>query len=512
MASTIYNDLKYIQEAEKVMDANLKATTGINTESFTLMEKANTILKKNNTTDYVVNYQRPEWYPNADDIINSAPKITYQDDTYYPYMLILMREYQEEINTDASNYFINTVGYNLGIIFNDTFNNANYGFSLMEYTSGKNYIYHKFDTTKDIVNPNNDKERLRWAIIYYKKDSYGYKGYINNAIKGFIPEELYYFTHIDDTYSPADSQSCYAYNGLQYIKLCKSLNKNFQLSYNSFSDLGNSTLKQFDVDGFKGNCFIYDAMYNSSTNYQLNNLVVNISDNLPDDKYIKWNYCSWRKDKILNLNKQKPNANSTTVSNILARSICEKIIGLDYFLSEVSSLGTGVLESCFYLKELEIPSNIKTISNACNYLYSLEKLILHEGLTTITSSFNGVYSLKRVDLPSTLTSTLTTSLFSYCTYIGLWNNFDRSSWNFSGNTYIVKENQWFRDLCVWLRDRTGLSANTIIVGSLNIAVMKRLWLTYDSEDKNNITWVDEGTDGAITCLAYITNVKNWTVS
>ena len=100
MASTIYNDLKYIQEAEKVMDANLKATTGINTESFTLMEKANTILKKNNTTDYVVNYQRPEWYPNADDIINSAPKITYEDDTYYPYMLIFMREYQEEINND----------------------------------------------------------------------------------------------------------------------------------------------------------------------------------------------------------------------------------------------------------------------------------------------------------------------------------------------------------------------------------------------------------------------------
>lgn len=511
MASTIYNDLKYIQEAEKVMDANLKATTGINTESFTLMEKANTILKKNNTTDYVVNYQRPEWYPNADDIINSAPKITYEDDTYYPYMLIFMREYQEEINTDASNYFTADTGsYTLGIIFNDTFYNDNYGFSLMGKSSngGASYIYHKFDTTKDIVNPNNDKERLRWAIIYYKKETNGYSSHIYPSIKGFMAEEIYYFTHIDDTYSGSYNQSCYVVYGLQYIKLCESLNKNFVLNYNGYLYSGNSTLKQFDIDGFKDSCIISDGSPTGAMYYQFMNLVVNISDNLPNDKYVKWSYCGWRKDSILNLKKQKTSSSST----ILTNSKCEKIIGLDYFLSEKNSLSTNSLSSCYYLKELEIPSNITSISNSCGMLYSLEKLILHEGLTTISASFDNTFSLKRVDLPSTLTSTLTTNLFQYCTYIGLWNDFDRSSWNFTGSTYTVKESQWFKDLCVWLRDRTGLSANTIIVGSLNIAVMQRLWLTYDSEDKNNITWVEEGTDGAITCLEYITNVKNWTVS
>lgn len=504
MASTIYNDLKYIQEAEKVMDANLKATTGINTESFTLMEKANTILKKNNTTDYVVNYQRPEWYPNADDIINSAPKITYEDDTYYPYMLILMREYQEEINTDANSPLLTDAVNRLGIIFSDTFNNDNYGFSLMEYTSGKNYIYHKFDTTKDIVNPNNDKERLRWAIIYYQKGTASYQAHINNFVKGFMAEELYYFTHIDDAYSPNNSASCYLLNGLQYIKLCENFNKNFKLYNNGNSYLGNASLKQLDINGFLDDLIIQDG---TSTTQYFSNLVVNISDNLPDNKYIKWTYCSGRKNDILNLNKQKIG----NYTYILKEMICSKIIGLDYFLSDIQTISNS-FSNCFYLKELEIPSNITRIDSSCSFLYSLEKLILHEGLTTISNSFSNCYNLKRVNLPSTLTSTLTSSVFSYCTYIGLWNDFDRSGWYFTGSTYIVKENQWFRDLCVWLRDRTGLSANTIIVGSLNIAVMKRLWLTYDSEDKNNITWVDEGTDGAITCLAYITNVKNWTVS
>jgi hypothetical protein len=118
-----------------------------------------------------------------------------------------------------------------------------------------------------------------------------------------------------------------------------------------------------------------------------------------------------------------------------------------------------------------------------------------------------------MNLPQSVVTanTTTNNITNSCRYVELYANFDMA-WNFSSNTNQFKSIQWLKDLCVWLKDNTGLTAKTLTLGTGNMANMNNLYLTYDSSDINNITWVDSSTPGAITATAYCTQVKNWTLS
>ena len=52
----------------------------------------------------------------------------------------------------------------------------------------------------------------------------------------------------------------------------------------------------------------------------------------------------------------------------------------------------------------------------------------------------------------------------------------------------------------------------MIIGSTNIATAQNIWLTFNPNDKRDITWVAAGTEGAINIVQFITEQLNWTLS
>ena len=91
----------------------------------------------------------------------------------------------------------------------------------------------------------------------------------------------------------------------------------------------------------------------------------------------------------------------------------------------------------------------------------------------------------------------------------MYDDFDISGWRLS-NCYFSIE--CLKGICGWLKDKTGETANTMILGEQNINNLSNIYCVYDSETKQITDWVDSGTDSAISGLEYITTVKNWTIS
>ena len=147
-----------------------------------------------------------------------------------------------------------------------------------------------------------------------------------------------------------------------------------------------------------------------------------------------------------------------------------------------------------------------------NYMTG-SKIILNPNLlrlskmTTHTITYNTVGDIK---LPSSLIEFDVD--FYRCTYIELFNDFNITGVNFTGQ--INKEFRWLRDLCIWLKDRTGEEAGTMIIGGNNINNASNIYLTFNPNDKRDITFdgVTAETEGAVSITDFITNQLNWTLS
>ena len=523
MASTIFQDLQYIQQAEKIMDENLYATKGVDTSGMTLMEKANAILSPDNTNKQ--GYIRPSWYPDADTIMVNAPEILHEGYMYYPFALFIIREPYDTL--DYSNYsFLTTSGGTMGVVFSDTINDDDYGF---QKSTDSTYLkfYHKFDTTKDIVNPSDNNERVRWFIVYQRINGYNSLSLGSDNSPFIVIEELYVFSSPNFTTTQTSNANiniinCYE---LKYLCFKDTIKFNCSLNMSGSTELPINTrqlIQQIDIDTDMLSNISTTTSSNSNINSPYNQSyklkAINIKDTIPEKSITvsgKGLYSGISPISYGNIiiPKQLVASESSSSQYLFNASNCETVSNLSNYLSGLNQLN-GAFQYAIQLKSIEIPSGILSLINSFQYCCSLENVSLPAGLTSISGSFTSCFSLRKINLPSTLTTSITSNQLSWCTYIGLFNDFDinNCAFYYASQEEITKEEQWFKDLCVWLKDRTGVSANRMTLGQKNIAKMQKLYLTYNTQDKNDITWVDEGTADAITCLEYITNVKNWTIS
>ena len=155
--------------------------------------------------------------------------------------------------------------------------------------------------------------------------------------------------------------------------------------------------------------------------------------------------------------------------------------------------------------------------NQINDLANLKHLELKDvvGFNCSNSSmFNSSTKLKFVKLPSTLKSIKmnSVSFFPYVEYFEMFNDFDISGLHFQGRT--TKQAKWFKDLCVWLKDKTGDTANTMIIGTNNLTIANNIYLTFNPNNKRDITFdgVTAETEGAMSVVEFITENLNWTLS
>lgn len=494
-----------INQQTNLLKENLKTVTGIDCSNYSIGNCANVVLQKNNT-EYVDpsddEYVSPAWYPNLQDILNNAPTITKDDVIYYPlYAMILMdveviSPFYKANSTSSSavNYYRGTGGD--AYIFSDVVDNniANANDTTLQVGT---QIMHEWDLTKDIGNTqlgNTDKYKIRWVIVYGTSTTTA----INIQIHGtpvieFITGNCTISYLSFNAYINPANYYC-KYINFQNNTIYQPITDQFM---NSMEILEKIILPNTTVQGVSSSFYFMNNCTNLKTVIMPNNFnITSIAHKLFSD-------CQTLKTIIL------PNGTSSLNGFVGCYQLSSLILP-----SSINSITDTSLGSCYNLKSIILPDNITEINKQIFYnCYVIENVILPNNLVSITNTNFCVncFSLSYIKIPSTLqTWTTSASTLNYCKYIELFNDFDISGCNFTGS--ILKDIQWFKDLCIWLKDHTDTTPDTMILGSKNLAVCDDLYLTYNPEDKNDITWVTSGTAGAITVTEYITTVKNWTLS
>ena len=98
-----------------------------------------------------------------------------------------------------------------------------------------------------------------------------------------------------------------------------------------------------------------------------------------------------------------------SVSNVRDTQL-EKVVIED----GVETIGTSAFSFCQYLKEVTLPSTLKTIENSVFYTTKISEIKLPDGLTTIgNSAFLSCSELTEVEIPNTVTS-IGTGAFNGC--------------------------------------------------------------------------------------------------
>lgn len=480
-------------------------------------------------------YVRPSWYPNVEEILNNAPVIVKDGKTYTPCVgaLYLANEvttvFYKAGNTSTStavNYY-NCTGCD-AYIFSDVVQNniANANETTLEVGTE---ISHKWDETFNITNPDpldTTGDAVRWAIWYSSNTAAAVTPYINgnwSLVELFIKNLVFN----NDSFRTASNimprcpiKYLKIFNSAKWSSYMTSVSGNgvlsalpkieeiimdcdlaFQSSYdgqygNQFSNLAN--LKKIEFNGgvkgapqysFLSNCYKLSSIkfpqgINSIpssflTNSQIKSIVV------PDTVKEIGNYTF-----------------SVNTEHIIFNSSLAKIGNLSSNLSN--------------LKEIIIPDNVMQTGSI--YIgRNVKKFVIGLGLTSLNLSPSSYITLDYLKIPSNIVSISDGyGVLSMIKYVELYENFDISGTRFyqASTSYstLCKPLQWLKDLCGWLKDRTGETANTMVLGKANLANANQIFLTFDPNNKRNITWVDEGTEGAISITDFITNQLNWTLS
>lgn len=488
-----------INEQTNILRKNLTNATGVDCSKKSIAGCADVV------ADYVPDleeqkayYNRPSWYPDIKSILNSAIEITKDGVTYFPaYIMLFNNLYTEtafyklsNATSGAVNYYKSTGGD--AVLCSDRCNNDISNANADALEVGTTTI-HTWDTSKDISDPNEkDLNKVRWAIVYTKSKTLA----IPNSISGWKD-----CLEIVTGNVTLGSQSMLG-NGnsenssILYIEI-QPTTKWTDMSTDSLSKLKKLIILIVDSAGLK------------------------FSSNLDGCDSLKF------------LRLPAGDIHTTFASSLNALEVLHIPAGASYtynsaqFLTKCYSLKTLIMPEGFnFIAGLSSAYNIRRVvvsgtnltgsSSSTSFLgsaYVLEELIFDTNSTKLDLRYcaGSAFSLRYIKIPSSVKELLISAAsLRYVTYIELFNDFDISALNFTGR--VTKELQWLRDLCLWLKDRTGETANTIIIGPDNLANAERLWLTFNPDNKRDITWVDAGTEGAINIVDFITNQLNWTLS
>lgn len=465
-------------------------------------------------------YVRPSWYPNVEEILNNAPVIVKDGKTYTPCVGALC--INNTLTFECSPTLTGADAY----IFSDVVQNdiANANETNLEVNTT---ISHKWNEAFDITNsdPLNNTYAVRW-VIYYYTNPLG-KNHVhdsNNSLVEIIVKGLAISRGFMT--SPDDSRR-YSFAELRFLKFsadCK-YNSNFGAKFL----YGNTRIEEVQI--FCPISFAVSSYATVYSNYFLGSsgvkkVTLGVISGTAD------NFCNYTAGLVYFY--CAPESELTFRDGAFSNSRRLRTV---YLPNKIGTLGGSFMTNCYSLQHLIIPqlTTQTVLSSGLSSLTSLRSFIVPNGVTTIgniladSASLESIiiplsvtslkdfilsasYKLREIHIPSSVTEmkTNSSSLFAYIPYVGLFNDFDISSINFTGS--VPKTIQWLKDLCGWLKDRTGETANTMVLGKANLANANQIFLTFDPNNKRNITWVDEGTEGAISITEFITNQLNWTLS
>ena len=563
--SVFSSDLQELQRQTNTLRENLKTVTGIDCSGYSIGNCAGVALQKTNT-DYVEpdndetdDYIRPDWYPDIKSILNSAPEIIKDDVTYYPIYIMLMMDTEvsspfytsNSTSSSAVNYYRGTGGN--AYIFSDVVDNniANANADTLEVGAT---ITHTWDLDKDIADPTNeDKYKVRWVVVYKTSRTTGTLFYCfgdcpcieiitgdmtwhcgtsaktsamyNSTSTSYTADTLKYVEIGEDTKFTQDymgygfcsyvetlekvvfnCQPIQIYNAY-FLYYCYNLKKidikNKILSF--YSDTNNNSLaglynlKEFEFgDNFIGKTLPSNIFQNA---YNLKSIVIpsgvqNIGDNFCSG-------CSNLTSIVL------PSSLIQIGSNFC--SGCRKLENIS-LPNQLNSVDTSFLANS-NIKSITIPNTLNNINSSFLMdVYNLKYIYLQDGLTILNwNTFCRNASIDYLKIPNSLTQIDDANFNNviYIKYLELYDDFDISDWRLSNSYFTV---DCLKNICIWLKDKTGETANTMILGEQNINNLSNIYCVYDSETKQITGRIDSGTDAAISGLEYITTVKNWTIS
>lgn len=139
-----------------------------------------------------------------------------------------------------------------------------------------------------------------------------------------------------------------------------------------------------------------------------------------------------------------------------------------------NTIASSFCENCYTLQSLLLPyvSNIR--DRFCRYCGCLKSLSLPY-ITALNYAIfcQQCYSLKYFKISNTVTSITNTSssFLNYTQFIELPTNFDIDACNFTGATGYTKSLAWFTHLATQLKDNSGGTAKTMVLGAANIALI-----------------------------------------
>lgn len=520
MSATLSEQVESLKQQTDLLRASAGKLVGQDLTSYNIGNIANAIDGVTPEPEEAEGYVRPSWYPNVEEILNNAPVIVKDGKTYTPCVGALC--INNTLTFECSPTLTGADAYIFGDVVQNNIANANE--TTLEVSTT---ISHKWNEAFDIKSPDtlDDAYAVRW-VIYYYTNPLG-KNHVhdsNNSLVEIIVKGLAisrgFMTH-------ESNYRAYTFNELRFLKFYSNCKYNSSVAI-SFLE---SSKKLEEVQIFCPLLFASTNSTYSNSSYFLNGSSV--------------------KKVTLGTISGSANAFCYNVSRLIyfyCAPESEFNFGNDCFLActnlitvylpnNIGSIGTKFMNNCQSLQEVVIPSlvGITSLSSAFNSCLSLRRLIIPDGILSVGDILSNSYSLEQLLLPSSVTSlkglylnsafkmreihipssvtemtTGSSSLFAYIPYVGLFNDFDISSINFTGS--VPKTIQWLKDLCGWLKDRTGETANTMVLGTYNLANANQIFLTFDPNNKRNITWVDEGTEGAISITEFITNQLNWTLS
>lgn len=474
-----FNDyVDAINQQSRLLRNNLTKVSGVDCTNMSIGNCAtivNRYIPDNLEND---RYIRPDWYPNIKEILNSSPIIEKDSVKYYPAYIILLYNYENitpfhKTGSGVSAY-MGTGGD--AVLCSDSCDNDIKNANEISLEVGTT-INHAWDVSKDIGN-NNSNYKVRWAIIYIKKPSTAINVYLESS--SYIEMVSGNMTFGSSSFATSTSGTYITANSIKFIEMqhtttCTSISQSALNNYRNLEEI--IFPESLTSSSGLNNCYNLKRLH-----FPKNVRSVGGCQNLHSLRTV-----------IIE------NEHCSIVSNVTFSSCAFATFIFPPNLTSITiDVNMGALRSCSNLETLILPLNLTKLVNSsgspnAGLCYCCPKLAY-------------------VKIPSTVTtmSNFGTKTFSHVRYFELWDDFNINGTGFEG--IVPKSSQWLKDLCVWLKDRTGEDANTMTLGSKNLTNAQNIWLTFNPNDKRDITWVAAGTEGAINIVQFITEQLNWTLS
>lgn len=520
MSATLSEQVESLKQQTDLLRESAGKLVGQDLTNYNIGNIANAINGVTPEPEEEEGYVRPSWYPNVEEILNNAPEIVKDGVTYTPCVGALC--INNALTFECSPTLTGADAYIFGDVVQNNIANANE--TTLEVSTT---ISHKWNEAFDIKSPDtfDDAYAVRWVIYYYTNPlGTNHVHDSNNSLVEIIVKGLAISRGFMT--SPNDSRR-YSFAELRFLKFSADCKYNSNLGTRFL--YGNTRIEEVQI--FCPISFEVSSYSTINSDYFLGSSGVK-KVTLGVISGSAYNFCNYANRLFYFY--CAPESKLTFTGDAFANSRQLRTV---YLPNKIGALGVGFMSSCYSLQSFIIPQlTAQTVlSSGFSSLTSLRSFIVPNGITTIgniladsallesiiipssVTSLKGFilsasYKLREVHIPSSVTemTTNSSSLFAYIPYVGLFNDFDISSINFTGQ--VPKTIQWLKDLCGWLKDRTGETANTMVLGKANLANANQIFLTFDPNNKRNITWVDEGTEGAISITEFITNQLNWTLS